>query len=158
MRCSATIGTILSVLLLASPLSAADPEIVGVIKTVNGNVSMIRDQQSGPASIGAKVRINDTLQTGPDGSVGLILRDDAVLSLGPNSKVVLDQFLFSPAEGKLGFLFKILRGTVVYLSGVITRLSPGSAKFETPVATIGIRGTRFAVKVAEDNPERRDNQ
>ncbi len=155
MRCSATIGTILAALLFASPLIPADSGVIGVVKTVKGTVSLIRDQQTAPATVGAKIKMNDAFQTGPDGSVGLILRDDAVLSLGPDSKIVIDQFLFSPAEGKLGFLVRILRGTAVYLSGIIGKLSPGSAKFETPVATIGIRGTRFAVKVGPNESERR---
>ncbi len=157
MRCSATIGIILAAFFFASPLISADTEVIGVVKTVKGSVSLIRDQQTAPASVGVKIRINDAFQTGPDGSVGLILRDDAVLSLGPNSRIVIDQFLFSPAEGKLGLLIRMLRGTAVYISGIIAKLSPGSAKFETPVATIGIRGTRFAVKVGASDSERRSN-
>jgi hypothetical protein len=38
---------------------------------------------------------------------------------------------------------------MAYLSGLIGKLSPESARFETPVASIGIRGTRFAVKTDE---------
>ncbi len=54
-----------------------------------------------------------------------------------------------PAEGKLGLTARILRGTMAYVSGLIGRLAPESATFVTPVATIGVRGTHFAVKVAE---------
>ena len=54
-----------------------------------------------------------------------------------------------PAEGKLGLTARILRGTMAYVSGLIGRLAPESATFVTPVATIGVRGTRFAVRVSE---------
>ncbi len=42
---------------------------------------------------------------------------------------------------------------MAYISGLIGKLAPESARFETPVATIGIRGTRFAVKVGEPTPK-----
>jgi hypothetical protein len=136
---------------------SADSQVIGVIKTVKDNASVIRGQQTIPTTIGTKLYLNDTLQTGPDSSLGLIFRDDSVLSMGPSSRVILDQFLFAPAEGKLGFLIKIMRGTIAYLSGVIGKLSPSTAKFETPVATIGIRGTHFAVKVQGDTVQARSN-
>jgi len=50
-------------------------------------------------------------------------------------------------------LIRITKGSLAYLSGLIGKLSPESARFETPVATIGIRGTRFAVQVGEPAPQ-----
>jgi hypothetical protein len=94
----------------------------------------------------------DTLVTGRDGSLGVILRDNSSLSIGPESRLVLRSFLFSPAEGKFDLVARITGGTMAYLSGLIGKLSPESARFETPTATIGIRGTRFAVKVGEPSP------
>jgi hypothetical protein len=46
-------------------------------------------------------------------------------------------------------LVRLSSGTMAYLSGLIGKLAPESVRFETPVATIGIRGTRFAMKVDE---------
>jgi hypothetical protein len=80
----------------------------------------------------------------------VILKDDTSLSLGPNSVVVVDQFLFAPAEGKLSLVTRMVQGTAVYISGIIAKLSPQSVRLETPNATIGTRGTRFLVKVDED--------
>ena len=79
----------------------------------------------------------------------MIFRDNTTLSIGPDSTLVIDKFVFQPAEGNLGIVTRLAKGTASYLSGEITKLSPGSAKFETPLATIGIRGTRFLVKVEE---------
>ena len=44
---------------------------------------------------------------------------------------------------------QISRGTMAYLSGLIGKLAPEKVRIETPTATIGIRGTRFALKVGE---------
>ena len=132
--------------LSAGPAVPAESPIIGVVRTVKGTAYILRNQQVIPATVGFKLRVNDGFQTKADGSLGLILRDDSLLSMGPNSQLILDKFVYAPQEGKLGFLIKILRGTANYISGLIGKLSPGTAKFETPVATIGIRGTHFVVK------------
>ena len=93
--------------------------------------------------------VGDTLVTGRDGSIGVILRDDSSLSIGPGSRLVLRSFQFSPPEGKFDLVAQISRGTMAYLSGLIGKLAPEKVRIETPTATIGIRGTRFALKVGE---------
>lgn len=126
--------------------AAAGEEVAGVVKNAAGPATITRDGRSFPAAAGAKLRAGDVLATGPGGSMGVILRDDSVLSLGPDSSVAIRKFLFAPAEGKLGLLVRISRGTLACISGLIARIAPESIRFETPAATIGIRGTRFAVK------------
>ncbi len=140
---------IAAALVTCATLAAASDGSVGRVKTVKGSASIVRGQSSLPAGVNERVFQGDTLRTGPDGSLGMMLKDDTSLSLGPNSEVVIDQFLFAPAEGKLSLVTRLLKGTAVYLSGVIARLSPQSVRFETPNASIGIRGTRFLVKVDE---------
>lgn len=141
---------IAAVLLTCATVAAASDGSAGRVKTVEGSASIVRGQSSLPAVINERILQGDTLRTGPDGSLGVILKDDTTLSLGPNSVVVVEQFLFAPAEGKLSLVTRMLKGTAVYLSGIIGKLSPQSVRFETPNATIGIRGTKMLVKVDED--------
>lgn len=138
--------------LLAVAGAAVAGETIGVVRTASGDAAVTRVGGTLPASPGLKVMVGDTLVTGRDGSLGVILRDNSSLSIGPESRLVLRSFLFSPAEGKFDLVARITRGTMAYLSGLIGKLSPESARFETPTATIGIRGTRFAVKVGEPSP------
>ncbi|HBX43226.1 MAG TPA: hypothetical protein DEH27_05300 [Deltaproteobacteria bacterium] len=128
-------------------MPAAAEQAIGVVKTSAGTATISRGGQILPAAVGTKLLAADTLATGADGSMGVILRDNSTLSIGPETNLIIQEFLFSPAEGKLGLLVRITRGTMAYISGLIGKSAPGSARFETPVATIGIRGTRFAVKV-----------
>jgi hypothetical protein len=134
---------------LALPLPAAAQESIGIVRTSSGTATINRGGQILPAAAGTKLLAADTLTTGSDGSIGVILRDNSTLSIGPESNLIIQEFLFSPAEGKLSLLARITRGTMAYISGLIGKLAPESARFETPVATIGIRGTRFAVKVGD---------
>jgi len=140
---------IAAALVTCATFAAASDGSAGRVKTVKGSASIVRGQSSLPAVVNERVFQGDTLRTGPDGSLGVILKDDTSLSLGPNSVVVVDEVLFAPAEGKLSLVTRMLKGTAVYFSGVIARLSPQSVRFETPNASIGIRGTRFLVKVDE---------
>jgi len=135
--------------LLAVAGTAAAGETIGVVRTTSGDATVTRGDETLPAAPGLKILVEDTLVTGPDGSLGVILRDDSSLSIGPGSRLVLRRFQFSPYEEKFDLVARITRGTMAYLSGLIGKLAPGKVRFETPTATIGIRGTRLAVKVGE---------
>lgn len=127
----------------------AEPETIGVVQTVSGQSSLIRGERPIAVHSGLKLQENDILETGADGALGIVLRDDTLLSIGPDSRFVLDRFAFSPAEEKLGFAARLSRGTVMVVSGQIAKMAPESVQIETPMALLGIRGTRFAAKVNE---------
>ncbi len=129
--------------------AAAVGETIGVVRSASGDAAVTRGEKTLPAAPGLKLMVGDILGTGRDGSLGVILRDDSSLSIGPGSRLVLRSFRFSTSEGTFDLVARITRGTMAYLSGMIGKLAPEKARFETPTATIGIRGTRFAVKVEE---------
>ncbi len=128
-------------------LAAGEP--IGFVRNLSGTASLTRGGDTIPAAEGMKLLVGDTLVTGPDGSLGAIFRDNSSISMGPDSSFAVRDFEFAPEAGKYGLLIRITRGSLAYLSGLIGKLSPESARFETPTATIGIRGTRFAVQVGE---------
>jgi hypothetical protein len=139
--------------LLVAAGTAVAGETIGMVRASTGDATVTRVEKTFPATPGLKLLVGDTLGTGRDGSLGVILGDDSSLSVGPGSRLVLRSFLFSPSEGKFELVARITRGTMAYLSGLIGKLAPEKARFETPTATIGIRGTRFAVKVGEPSSQ-----
>jgi len=120
---------------------------VAIVKKVSGSATVVRQGQTISATNGLEVWENDTLRTGRNGSIGIVFNDDTFLSLGPESVLVIDEFVFAPKQGKFSIVIRMLKGTAAYLSGLISKLSPDSAHFKTPTASIGIRGTKFVVKV-----------
>jgi hypothetical protein len=140
-----------AVLLFYASWSQAMELPVGSIKTIKGTAVILRQHQTLPARVGEKIYKNDSFKTGPEGSLGMIFKDDTLLSLGPNTEVTINEFLFSPAEGKLSIITRLIKGTAAYMTGIIAKLSPESVRFETPVGNVGIRGTKFAVKVEGDD-------
>lgn len=150
MRTTLSFVTLLvTAFLLAGTLPALAQETAGVLHNSTGLVTVSREGKVFPAPAGTKLVVGDILSTGSDGSLGVILRDNSTLSLGPDSSLVIETFLFSPAKGELGLVARLTKGTMAYLSGLIGKLAPESARFDTPTASIGIRGTHFAVKAGE---------
>ena len=135
--------------LLGTMASAAEP-IIGYVKTTRGNAFIESADGSSRARPGSAVRKADTLRTADGGSIGVTLRDNSRISLGSESTLELTGFTFEPAREEYSFLARMARGTLLYVSGLIAKLKPESAQVRTASATIGIRGTRFLLKVEGD--------
>ena len=138
----------LALALAAAPAFAQQPpSAAGRIKVASGAVFIVRAGALVPAQAGQEVFESDGLKTGADGRVGVTLKDDTRLSLGPASEVRLDRFVFAPADGQMGLVLKVVRGVMAYVSGRIAKLAPDSIRLETPAAVVGVRGTTLAVHV-----------
>jgi hypothetical protein len=139
------LGTALIGILLGAAEGTAPS--VGLLKVVAGTAVVLRGDQTLPARAGLVLFEGDVLRTGADGRLGVVLRDDTRLSLGPETEIRIDRFVFAPAKGQLALVLKMARGIAAYVSGKIAKLSPDAVRVETPVAIIGVRGTRFVGKV-----------
>lgn len=128
-------------------LAMAETSPIGKTKTSKGDVVVIRNARQIPLSFGDKIFQNDTIRTGTASSVGIIFEDNTVLSLGPDSEILIDKYVFAPEQGIFSMIARMVKGTASYLSGIIGKQSPESVKLQTPDATIGIRGTHFLVQV-----------
>jgi hypothetical protein len=139
----------LVVLLLASTASGQQPEAVGRIKLASGAAFLVRGNAQVPAQAGQLLYQSDLLRTGADGNVGLALKDDTRVALGPGSEIRLDRFSYAPAEGQLALVLKVVRGVAAYVSGRIAKLAPDAVRIETPSAILGVRGTTLAVRIGD---------
>ncbi|HVP81302.1 MAG TPA: FecR domain-containing protein [Thermodesulfobacteriota bacterium] len=128
-------------------ISANKSSSIATVQKASGTATVVREGQTIPAKIGLELYENDTLLTGRDGSMGVVFNDETLLSLGPESLLVIDEFVFAPRQGKFSIAIRMVKGTVAYLSGLITKLAPESTHFQTPTSSIGIRGTKFVAKV-----------
>ena len=143
---------------LARPLLAAAAAIVvavparadvGQIKVATGQVFVDRKGQSLPGRVGLVLEADDVLRTGADGSVGITMRDNSLLSAGPNSILSLERFEFEPTTSAGRFDARLQRGTLAVVSGRIAKKSPQAMTVRTPSAVLGVRGTEFVVSVDE---------
>jgi hypothetical protein len=127
---------------LVTPSSAAD---IGQIKVSNGQVSVERNGQPLPGSVGTRLEVADVLKTGADGSVGVTMTDNSLLSAGPNSILSLDRYEFDQTTYQGRFDAQLKKGSLSVISGRIAKQSPEAMTVRTPSAILGIRGTEFVV-------------
>jgi hypothetical protein len=127
----------------------AEPVEAGTVKTVKGQVSIERGAQKIAAAPGVKVHAADRVLTGADGSIGITLRDNTVLSAGPNSTLALDKFAFDSTTHAGTIDATLKRGTLSVVSGKIAKASPDAVTFRTPTTTLGVRGTEFVIEAAD---------
>lgn len=127
---------------------AAGAEI-GQIKTLQGDVTIVRDGTSRPASPGDLLHRADVVQTGDDGGVGITFIDNSRFSAGPNTRIALKRFRFNPTTHDGDFTAEMKRGTVTVVSGQIAKKTPDAMKIVTPTTILGFRGTTVAVEVSE---------
>ena len=133
------------------PVQAQDA-VIGHVKTVQPDAVVVVAGKSTAAQPGMALQAGYVLKTGRQGSMGVTFRDNTVMSLGPDTELVVDEYLYAPAKGDLKLGATLTRGTLQYISGIIARLKPDAVTVKTPVGIIGVRGTRYLALVDEKNP------
>src|SRR3954462_14497320 len=128
-----------------TPAAAQQPVPAGHIKTVSGGAFLVRAGSTTAVKAGDSIFAPDVLRTAADGAVGVTLKDDTRISLGPSSELRLERYVYAPGEGGLGMVLNFVHGVGVYVSGGMAKLAPDSIRLETPAAIIGVRGTTVAV-------------
>ena len=148
-----TVSSLASIvtLLLVSYAANADNSQVAQIKTVSGQAEIVRNGSRTPARVGDPLYEKDTIETGGDGAIGITFIDNTVMSSGPDSQIVLEDYKFNSSNFKGWMLTDMNRGTVSMISGDIARSTPGAMKIKTPTAILGVRGTRFAIEVKDNH-------
>ncbi|MDP3427167.1 MAG: FecR domain-containing protein, partial [Humidesulfovibrio sp.] len=86
----------------------------------------------------------DVIATAKASGGSIQFLDKTVLNVGEGSKVSLDQYVFDASKGSGQALFKLAQGTFRTVTGEIVKQNPESFKVQSPLATIGIRGTETA--------------
>ena len=106
----------------------------------------------GQTKLGDLVYKGDVVQTGADGKVGITFTDGTAFNLSSNARMVLDEFVYDPNGKSNSTLFTLTKGTFTFVAGKVAKT--GDMKIETPVATMGIRGTTPHVEISDDGSVR----
>jgi hypothetical protein len=137
--------------------STAKP--IGKVVAVTGSVTvehkdavLVQASASGQAKVGDLVYLGDLVQTGADGKVGINFTDGTSFNLLSNARMALDQYVYDPNGSSNSTLFSLSKGTFTFVAGQVAKT--GDMKVDTPVATMGIRGTTPHVEIAEDGSAR----
>lgn len=128
----------LGALAFATHVSAAE-DTIGVTAAVNPQASgQAPAQQRRELRVGVNVVANERIVTTAEGQVQMLFRDESAFTIGPNSDVVLDEFVYDPVTQTGKIAFSATKGVFRLVGGKISKKTPVTLK--TPTSTIGIRG------------------
>jgi hypothetical protein len=102
----------------------------------------------GQTKAGDPVYKGDVVQTGADGKIGITFTDGTAFNLSSNARMVLNEFVYDPNGKSNSTLFSLTKGTFTFIAGKVAKT--GDMKIDTPVATMGIRGTTPHVRISDD--------
>ncbi len=134
----------LGFLLLSSVLFASG---IAIVKKVSGDTYIKRMDKNIKVKTGDQLQKNDIIITKKNSSIGVIFHDGTLLSLGENSVLSIDKYVFKPSTKDFAFDLDMKKGLATFESGKIGKLAPKVVNFRVPEGTIGIRGTKFYVEV-----------
>lgn len=127
------------------PMSALASEQAGVSAAVRGEVTLAHAQAVGRAVVsGERIFLQDRIQTGDRSGMQILLLDETTFTIGPNSAIEIDEFVYDPttSAGTLGA--RVAKGVFRFVSGRIAKERDGNMNVGLPAGNVGIRGTMVA--------------
>ena len=139
--------------------AAPDTNAIGKVLTVVGMVQIehpaaiavqvnLPANGAGQTKVGDLVYRGDVIQTGPDGKLGVGFADGSSFSVSGNARMEVNEFVYDPSGHSNSSLMSLTKGTFTFIAGNIAHT--GDMKVDTPVGTMGIRGTAPRVEIFND--------
>lgn len=130
----------LAALAAAAPLAA---QAVGVTAVVRNNVQVTTAARPAPhkAAVRETISIGNDIVTGTQSMTQLLLLDRTSFTVGANSRVKIDRFVYDPRAQQSAVSASVAKGAFRFMSGSALNKGSERSSIRTPIATIGIRGT-----------------
>ena len=120
---------------------------VGRILIFEGDVRINGEQ----VTAATELNQDDTVTTGEDGSVKIVLSDNSILDLEEDSEIEINDYSYSSSDpDENNSDIGVLAGTLRYVSGKIAKDDPENVSFSAGTSTIGVRGTFISISVCPD--------
>ncbi|WP_417824110.1 FecR family protein [Thalassospira lucentensis] len=129
---------------LTAPAKAdLNAEMAGVSAAVTGEVILAKSAGKIGTLVesGMPVYLGDRIITSPNAGMQILLLDETVFTIGPNSDIAIDEFVYDPVTGDGRIVADMARGVMRFVTGKIPLNNPASMDINLPVGSIGIRGT-----------------
>ena len=143
--------SILSLTFLISVSSKAaeklsiEKQLVGIVGAISGTVKT----ETRELKAGDKIYLNETIYAGAGSGTQILLLDQSTFTVGEDSEVVMDTFIFDPATNDGKIVASVKQGSLKVISGLISKKNPDSLTVEVPEGTLGSRGTEFQTIVSK---------
>ncbi|WP_347336751.1 FecR family protein [Bradyrhizobium neotropicale] len=104
--------------------------------------------QAAQTRVGDVVYLGDVVRTEADSRVGINFSDGSSFNLSSNARMTLDEYVYEPEGKSNATFFNLTKGTATFVAGKVAKT--GDMKVDTPVATMGIRGTTPHIEISDD--------
>ncbi|WP_316195730.1 VCBS domain-containing protein [Bradyrhizobium sp. SZCCHNRI3052] len=125
--------------------AASVSKVIGHVTKLQGTATVIRNGVSILLHNGDNVEKGDVVQSGSDSTLGITFIDGTVFGLSSNARMVLNEMVYDPNGSNNSSLISLVAGTISFVAGETAK--HGDMKVDTPVATMGIRGTAVLVEI-----------
>ena len=122
-----------------------EKQLVGIVGAISGTVST-KTRELKP---GDKIYLNETIIAGTGGGAQLLLLDQSTFTIGSDSEVIMDTFIYDPETNEGKIVASVKQGSLKVISGLISKKNPDSLTVEVPEGTLGSRGTEFQTIVSK---------
>jgi len=125
-------------------------EQAGVAAAVRGEVQIVSlaDPVGHQVAGGEAVFLGDEINSGPDSGLQVLLLDQTVFTIGPDSTLSIDEFVYDPASGAGKLTAEVTKGTFRFITGKISAKKPENTVVKVPNGIIGVRGTIAAGRIS----------
>jgi VCBS repeat-containing protein len=127
--------------------SASANHVIGHVTKLIGSATVIRNGVSVILNNGDNVEKGDVVTSGANSTLGITFIDGTVFGLSSNARMVLNEMVYDPNGSNNSSLLSLVAGTITFVAGETAK--HGDMKVDTPVATMGIRGTAVLSILAE---------
>ena len=126
---------------------------VGAITHLSGVLKASRaDGSTKLLSVKSDVLQGDTLTTEKDTYARIKFNDGGEIVLRPNTIFKVQRYSYDPIQrSEDNIVVSLIKGGLRSVTGLIGKRSPHKYQMNTPVATIGIRGTHFGALLCNDD-------
>ncbi|MGM4975099.1 VCBS domain-containing protein [Tardiphaga sp. 619_E2_N8_4] len=128
----------------------AAAQVIGTVSKLAGSATAIRNGVSVMLNVGDQVQKGDVVQAGGDSSLTMTFIDGTVFGLSANARMVLNEMVYDPQGSANSSLLSLVQGTITFVAGETAK--HGNMRVDTPVATMGIRGTAVLVEIGFEVP------
>ena len=121
-----------------------EKQLVGIVGAISGTVKT----ETRELKAGDKIYLNETIYAGVGAGTQILLLDQSTFTIGEDSEVVMDTFVFDPETNDGKIVASVKQGSLKVISGLISKKNPDSLTVEVPEGTLGSRGTEFQTIVS----------
>ncbi len=122
-----------------------EKQLVGIVGAISGTVKT----ETRELKAGDKIYLNETIFAAPGSGTQILLLDQSTFTVGEDSEVVMDTFIFDPETNDGKIVASVKQGSLKVISGLISKKNPDSLTVEVPEGTLGSRGTEFQTIVSK---------